>query len=946
MPIERICFALLKNISILLALVIIMPSVRAEGTKQIMPSPTSHGRVIVYPEFNDFAIVGGNADCRLNIRVNNTSETIYLGFGLVFDGSENLINDVCFQVVAPNGTVVYGNTYTPVPTSGAGYIASYSQAIAGPSTMAAGGYNAIAIHPTMTGDYRIEFIYPNMFGLGERREFSFFDITVANAANQAINGRLWSKGWQFSVGISLTTNDPYDHRFEGKLYVYSDDGVVSALDLNNIQPLVFLISCNDFGTYNTGNFSQDRKSIYGKSVIPQYKLFLNDPDSICFPTGALGAFVQEPTFTGCSAAGLTFNVNVNTDGYIKILLNLNGIAGYQSGSTDVELLVNVNAGANNIIWNGVNGLGNPHTFNSPIEVIFTFISGLTNLPMYDIEYNRQGFKVEIVRPWVQNPIPPLFWDDSNLGGTVELGGCTNPSGCHLWDGYYDDLAWMVYSMGNENTINTWWYASRNISDTITIIPPTITIDASNLSICQGDTTELNAHGGQTYSWSSQPVDPQLNQTPGGVNNPMPVSPAQTTTYTVTGTDNRGCSNTAEMEVSIIPGPTMTTNDPSVCIGDSAVLIAGGAQHYLWDINGSTTGSITIYTEVSNTFTVTGTNAQGCTSTAAVDVTVNPLPTVNVSPDTLCSGDYLSLQASGAIYYTWSNGQSGNPILIHPMTSSIYSVTGTDANGCKDTSAALITVLPAPEVYAGYDTTVCAKEIVYLYAWGTALNYSWGYGINGDSITVQPEQTTTYTVTGSDINNCKSTAAVHVTAIALPIAAYHADPPVLPSYDHSVQLSDISGGDPVWWRWTFCDSSTFYTQNVFRQFSEDFFGECELSLYVENYFGCHDSVTGILIIRTFQTIYIPNAFSPNGDGTNDYFHISGINLTGSDFSIQIFNRWGQQVFSSTDVCREWDGTANGEVCPQGVYTYSIFYTDSDLTKHHLTGHITLLPHTAQ
>jgi gliding motility-associated-like protein len=96
------------------------------------------------------------------------------------------------------------------------------------------------------------------------------------------------------------------------------------------------------------------------------------------------------------------------------------------------------------------------------------------------------------------------------------------------------------------------------------------------------------------------------------------------------------------------------------------------------------------------------------------------------------------------------------------------------------------------------------------------------------------------------------------------------------------------------------------------------------------------------VTVFVVPYIPNAFTPNGDGLNDYFRILGLppeNIT--QFNLQIFNRWGQLVFSSKDILEGWDGKLNGEVCPEGDYVWVIFYEDNKKTKTSNKGTVTLL-----
>ena len=150
-----------------------------------------------------------------------------------------------------------------------------------------------------------------------------------------------------------------------------------------------------------------------------------------------------------------------------MLLDLNGIPGYQSNSEDILFSLDLVEGHNAIPWNGLNGLGNIVPSGTNIPITINYINVVTHLPMYDVEGNPRGFKTEIVRPYTTEKTLPMFWDDSNIsGGTVELNGCINPSGCHKWGmGSCGSSPPPSYcSLGDMRTINTWWYAPKLLDD--------------------------------------------------------------------------------------------------------------------------------------------------------------------------------------------------------------------------------------------------------------------------------------------------------------------------------------------------------------------------------------------------------------------------------------------------------------------------------------------------
>jgi len=247
-----------------------------------------------------------------------------------------------------------------------------------------------------------------------------------------------------------------------------------------------------------------------------------------------------------------------------------------------------------------------------------------------------------------------------------------------------------------------------------------------------------------YSWNN------------GVMNGQVFNPTQTTTYTVTGTDANGCSNTAQVSINVNQAPNVNAGgNQTICYGESVTLTATGAQTYSWS-NGVINGvAFTPNQTTTFTYTVTGTNSNGCTGTAQVLVTVNQIPNVQAGPDqSICSGETITLNATGALNYTWDNGVP-NGSTFNLFATTTYTVIGTNANGCSSSSQKTVTVFGLPVIWPGFSQTICAGQSVTLQAAG-AYTYVWDNGvINGVPFT--PTQSGTYTVVGTDVNGCSSSA---------------------------------------------------------------------------------------------------------------------------------------------------------------------------------------------
>jgi len=245
----------------------------------------------------------------------------------------------------------------------------------------------------------------------------------------------------------------------------------------------------------------------------------------------------------------------------------------------------------------------------------------------------------------------------------------------------------------------------------------------------------------------------------------------TQTYTVTRTGNGCTSQPQSVTVTVNPVPVVSAgNDTTICAGSQITLSGSGAASYTWD--NSVSNGVAFAPAATTTYTVTGTGAGNCQGTDQVTVTVNPLPVVSAGADTaVCAGTILTLNGSGAGSYSWNNGISDG-VAFTAATTTTYTVTGTDANQCSNSDSVLVTVYTLPVVSAGADTAICAGTAITLSGSGAA-GYSWNNGVS-DGVAFTPAATLTYTVTGTDANQCSNTDSVTVTVNANPVVNLGAD----------------------------------------------------------------------------------------------------------------------------------------------------------------------------
>lgn len=279
--------------------------------------------------------------------------------------------------------------------------------------------------------------------------------------------------------------------------------------------------------------------------------------------------------------------------------------------------------------------------------------------------------------------------------------------------------------------------------------PTISVPGGTL--CSGNIFTLSPSGASSYSYSS------LTAT---------VQPGSTNTYTVVGSSSAGClSNTVVTTVSVIPLPTISVSNGSVCPGGIFTITPIGAFSYVYS-----TGSATLAPVNTSTFSVTGISVEGCNSsnTATASVGIYNLPSVTINgPVISCAGVSQTLQASGAATYTWNSAATSATLLISPTSTSTYSIVGKDANGCINTAFKTVSVNPLPTLSVSGTGTICQGLSASLLVSGTALTYTWSTGASGNLITVSPLISTAYTVTGTDINNCSNSAIQVVLVNTLP-----------------------------------------------------------------------------------------------------------------------------------------------------------------------------------
>ncbi|MBI4647730.1 MAG: gliding motility-associated C-terminal domain-containing protein [Bacteroidia bacterium] len=306
------------------------------------------------------------------------------------------------------------------------------------------------------------------------------------------------------------------------------------------------------------------------------------------------------------------------------------------------------------------------------------------------------------------------------------------------------------------------------------------INVTQSTVCAGDSTQLQAIGGTSYIWNI-----------GETTQIITVAPPSTTIYSVTVSDNFGCSDIAQIQIDVTDSIIVVITPPVICAGESATLSVSSGSSYLWSTS-ETTQSITVSPPSTTTYSVTVTDA-GCTGSTSVVVTVGAIPDADAGNDqTICYGSGATLTATGGSAYLWSTSATTNAITVSPAITTTYFVTVTES-GCSAVDDVVVTVTPLPQANAGADQEICLGENVTLIASGGSA-YLWSTGETSNTLTVSPAVTAIYYVTVSS-SGCSAVDNVTVTVNPLPTANAGANQTIC---ENETATLTATGGTSYYW----------------------------------------------------------------------------------------------------------------------------------------------------
>lgn len=496
------------------------------------------------------------------------------------------------------------------------------------------------------------------------------------------------------------------------------------------------------------------------------------------------------------------------------------------------------------------------------------------------------------------------------------------------------------------------------------------------TICDGnavnftDNSTITAGTIDTYYWdfgdgqtSSLPNDSHLYASPGNY----------TVSHTVSSAG--GCTSTVTWDVTIVDTPvanfleiTACQNAPTI-FEDLSVIGGGNITTWTWDFgDGSPVSNLQnpshVYAASGNfNVTLSISSGFGCTSTLTAPILVYPAPAANFTAPVACPQDTiqytdLSSISSGTITnWAWDFDDGTASAIQNPQhgfalfyDSFNVELIVTSNFGCTDTIVKVVQTFPFPDFAWGPDVTSGCQPLVVNFSDSTTVlngfiaNWEWSFGDSAMSFAQNPthiysepgQYYVSLWVTTSD--GCDFNSYVDYPIIVYPkpdadFIPYFEDISIL---EPEVQFTDISSG-ALNYEWSFGDGTYSNVMNPLHEFTDT--GYFQITEIIASNFGCLDTAIHSIHVYGEFSFFIPNTFTPNGDGKNQTWR--GYAYGCEKYDLMVFNRWGELIFRTEDQTVVWDGTYNGYAVEDGVYVWKCVMLDSNQEEHEYIGHVTVL-----
>jgi gliding motility-associated-like protein len=417
------------------------------------------------------------------------------------------------------------------------------------------------------------------------------------------------------------------------------------------------------------------------------------------------------------------------------------------------------------------------------------------------------------------------------------------------------------------------------------------------SICVDSVITFDALVGVSWKWDNNNLSRTLTTNESG-------------DYDVIVTDINGCVgyDTISLVVNELPIINLG-NDTSICVDSLIIFDALVGVDWLWS-----TGDLTkiINVNESGDYDVIVTDINGCVGYDTISLSINQLPVVDLGDDVLvCDETPVNLTSNSinGYSYKWNSGEITNS--ISPIVGGDYELSVTDINNCVGYDEVYVEFVSNPLLDLGDDITICQGDVAILES-NSQFTTTWSTGSVGDTIMVNQSGSFISTISNGV---CSDTDTVNVKVIGIPISdldkSIENELICFDDYQNGINLN-AGGNDRNDYLWN--TGETTVDINVYKGGSYDVIISDEIC-----------SISDTVVIKAYcpPSLYIPNAFTPNGDDMNNTFFAKSRNIVG--FNILIFDRWGMLIFESDNVFQHWDGTFKGRPVQQDVYVWKICYS---------------------
>ncbi|MFH1320863.1 MAG: gliding motility-associated C-terminal domain-containing protein [Bacteroidota bacterium] len=785
--------------------------------------------------------------------------------------------------------------------------------------------------------------------------------TVASSGGTPPLTYVWRDGNGDTIGIGMTMDTILN--LPGGIYTITVADSNGCIESNTVSifeptPLVSaIISSNNVTCFGYCNGSA---TVIAGGSIPSYNYLWDDPNSQTTTTATglcEGNYIAQVfDLNGCETES---PVSISQPDALAISPIVENVSCYEGGNGMITILTPTGGTPPYAyIWS-------PNIGNSAI--VTNLIAGTYTVTVTDLKgcILVENILVNEPAPLIaQATSSPSSCGSANGEASVTfVGGGISPY-TYQWNDFNNQTTSIATGLLADNyEVTVYDYNGCSITIPVTVNDnsgPVITLSFTPL-ICNGvtagtaTTTVISGDNPPFYFlWD----DGQTSSTASGLS---------AGTISVTVTDLYNCVATGTVTVTE-PDllEVINYNDPEICYGENTpfyVMTLGGtgAYTYSWDNNLPDTNVHTVSPLITTIYNVTVTDANGCTASQSVTVTVKPPLSVTAPDVTICDSEDAFLSASGSggdsssYTFTWSNGYTGSAQTVPGLTNNTsFTVILSDNCSLNDTHLVAITVNPIPSApIAGIDAEYCYGDpVTDLTAIGSNIEWFSDAGLTtligaGSSYTPFPGAGNNVYYATQTVINCQSPAADVVIAVyPIPQAEFVPVPDETPIVNPIItftDLSTISSGSINEWEWDFDDNTSSIDQNTVHEYTNTGVYYVWLKVYSNN--GCVDSIMHVVNIKHEYILFIPSAFSPNEDNKNDYFlpKIIGVN---DKFEIYIYNRWGDVICEYSgqyDGWQGWDGKANdGQNFAQiGVYVWLIKITDLNGIEHEYVGHVTLI-----